>query len=292
MGGTSYSKRSSNVSHSPQRRETHGEMSAESAALLLKYGESLYLHAVSQSNVIGKSEDAEAEEPSEAGPSSSAAPGQQSNLIQLSDDEDEGDGEDDNDNKEGGEPDEESPDDDDFGAAWEVVDLAKVIYQKMEGDDNKLNLADAHMLLGDIALELETFEDAASEYNSSLEVKKQILNPNSRILAEAHFKLAISYELMPGHVKRDDALVHVKAAKEVLEGRLVDLKKRVEGAAPVEESGKDDKPALRERVERLSVEDANKQIADIGELIGDLTEKVCYVTCVFSYLTSTIGRRT
>ncbi|TIA89905.1 hypothetical protein E3P99_01800, partial [Wallemia hederae] len=260
-------------------REKHGEMSSESAALLLKYGESLYLHAVSQSNVIGKGEDAEddgaaaAAEPS--APSGSGATGQQqqSNLIQLSDDEDEEGDDGEPDGGEGGEE-EGAPDDDDFGAAWEVADLAKVIYQKMDGDDNKLALADAHMLLGDIALELETFEDAATEYNSSLNVKKDILTPQSRILAEAHFKLAISYELIPGHVKRDEALVHVKAAKEVLEGRLDALKKRVEANSPVEEAGQADKPALRERVERLSVDDANKQITDIGELIGDLTEKI------------------
>ncbi|TIB67760.1 hypothetical protein E3Q08_04142 [Wallemia mellicola] len=242
-------------------------MSVESAGLLLKYGESLYLHAVSQSHVIGKSgDDAQEEAPASAEPSGSNT--QQSGLIQLSDDEDDDDEEAPNDEQEG------QDDDDDFGAAWEVADLAKVIYQKLEGDDNKLSLADSHMLLGDIALELETFDEAAAEYKNSLDIKQSILNEHSRVLAEAHFKLAISYELVPGHKKREDALVHVKQAKDVLQGRLDDLKKRVESGAPVEEAKEGDTPAIRERVERLAVDDANKHIQDISELIQDLTLKI------------------
>ncbi|TIC19761.1 hypothetical protein E3Q12_04120 [Wallemia mellicola] len=242
-------------------------MSVESAGLLLKYGESLYLHAVSQSHVIGKSgDDAQEEAPASAEPSGSNT--QQSGLIQLSDDEDDDDEEAPNDEQGG------QDDDDDFGAAWEVADLAKVIYQKLEGDDNKLSLADSHMLLGDIALELETFDEAAAEYKNSLDIKQSILNEHSRVLAEAHFKLAISYELVPGHKKREDALVHVKQAKDVLQGRLDDLKKRVESGAPVEEAKEGDTPAIRERVERLAVDDANKHIQDISELIQDLTLKI------------------
>lgn len=249
-------------------------MSVESAGLLLKYGESLYLHAVSQSHVIGKSgDDAQEEAPASAEPSGSNT--QQSGLIQLSDDEDDDDEEAPNDEQEG------QDDDDDFGAAWEVADLAKVIYQKLEGDDNKLSLADSHMLLGDIALELETFDEAAAEYKNSLDIKQSILNEHSRVLAEAHFKLAISYELVPGHKKREDALVHVKQAKDVLQGRLDDLKKRVESGAPVEEAKEGDTPAIRERVERLAVDDANKHIQDISELIQDLTLKVCIFSPTF-----------
>ncbi|EOR01171.1 hypothetical protein E3P92_01752 [Wallemia ichthyophaga] len=275
-------------------RDTHGELSVESAALLLKYAESLYLHAVSQSDVIGKSDEAgdtadtadaanaahTAHTPSTSN-ASTANTANTDNLIQLSDDDDDDDNDDqgDDDNQPEQDPDHSNEDtpDDDFGAAWEVADLAKVIYQKLDGDNNKLCLADAHMLLGDIALELETFEAAALEYSSSLEIKKLILNPTSRVLAEAHFKLAISYELVPGHVRRDTALVHVQDAKEVLDGRLGELKKRVESGAPVEVSGENennDKPALRERVERLSIEDATKEIKDIEELIGDLREKI------------------
>ena len=71
------------------------------------------------------------------------------NLIKS---EDEDEDEDDN----GNENEDENEDDveDDFGNAWEVTDLAKVIFSKQDDFDSKFKLADCHLLLGDIALEL------------------------------------------------------------------------------------------------------------------------------------------
>lgn len=44
---------------------------------------------------------------------------------------------------------------DDFNAAWEVLDLARAIYdkQKEEDEEVKLKLADTYITLGDISLE-------------------------------------------------------------------------------------------------------------------------------------------
>lgn len=63
------------------------------------------------------------------------------------DDEDEdGEGEG---NDEDGEP------EDDFNAAWEVLDLARAIYQKQSADDEEvaLKLADTYIALGDVSME-------------------------------------------------------------------------------------------------------------------------------------------
>lgn len=47
---------------------------------------------------------------------------------------------------------------DDFNAAWEVLDLARAIYDKGKDDDDevKLKLADTYITLGDISLETGT----------------------------------------------------------------------------------------------------------------------------------------
>lgn len=52
----------------------------------------------------------------------------------------------------GGEP------EDDFNAAWEVLDLARAIYEKQKDEDDeiKLKLADTYITLGDISLETGT----------------------------------------------------------------------------------------------------------------------------------------
>jgi len=53
------------------------------------------------------------------------------------------------------EEDSEAEPEDDFNAAWEVLDLARAIFEKQkdESDKAKLKLADTYMCLGDVSLE-------------------------------------------------------------------------------------------------------------------------------------------
>lgn len=55
------------------------------------------------------------------------------------------------------EEEEEDEPEDDFNAAWEVLDLARAIYDKQvqqDGDDEvRLKLADTYIALGDVSLE-------------------------------------------------------------------------------------------------------------------------------------------
>jgi HAT1-interacting factor 1 len=55
---------------------------------------------------------------------------------------------------EGADEDEAEPEDD-FNAAWEVLDLARAIYEKQMDGDNEMQLkvADTFIMLGDISLE-------------------------------------------------------------------------------------------------------------------------------------------
>ena len=58
-----------------------------------------------------------------------------------------------------GEGEDEAEPEDDFNAAWEVLDLARSIYEKhMVGDDEvRLKVADTFITLGDISLETGAF---------------------------------------------------------------------------------------------------------------------------------------
>lgn len=42
---------------------------------------------------------------------------------------------------------------DDFEAAWDILDLARTTYDTMQGDESQLKLAATYMALGDISLE-------------------------------------------------------------------------------------------------------------------------------------------
>ena len=56
------------------------------------------------------------------------------------------------------EEDDEAEPEDDYNAAWEVLDLARAIYEKQqdESDEVKLKLADVFITLGDVSLETGT----------------------------------------------------------------------------------------------------------------------------------------
>jgi HAT1-interacting factor 1 len=79
-------------------------------------------------------------------------PEEELNLATLPDDEEQEDEDEGAEEEEQG--DEESPEDD-FNAAWEVLDLARVIYEKRQDEDDeiKLKLADTYLALGDVSLE-------------------------------------------------------------------------------------------------------------------------------------------
>jgi HAT1-interacting factor 1 len=61
------------------------------------------------------------------------------------------DEEDDEEEEEDGEDGE--PADDDFETAWDILDVARVIFEKSEDKDTQLKLADVHLCLGDVSLE-------------------------------------------------------------------------------------------------------------------------------------------
>ena len=62
---------------------------------------------------------------------------------------------------EGSEEEEEGEPEDDFNAAWEVLDLARAIYDKQKDENNdeevRLKLADTYIALGDVSLETGLF---------------------------------------------------------------------------------------------------------------------------------------
>ena len=60
--------------------------------------------------------------------------------------------------QDGEEADEGEPEDD-FNAAWEVLDLARALYEKRKDEDDevKLKLADTYIALGDVSLETGKF---------------------------------------------------------------------------------------------------------------------------------------
>jgi nuclear autoantigenic sperm protein len=70
--------------------------------------------------------------------------------------------------------------------AWEVLKLAKNVYQRQLNykEGVHLNLAETVQKLGEIYIEWENFEEALNELNFCLQIRQQQLAPDNRLIAE------------------------------------------------------------------------------------------------------------
>ena len=149
------------------------------------------------------------------------------------------------------EEEEDGEPEDDFNAAWEVLDLARAIYDKQKDENNdeevRLKLADTYIALGDVSLETglfffflfnnpfdyflaEKFDQAITDYEVGLELKIGLLPTSSRHIAEAHYKLSMVLDLTSGRLS--DAIIHVQKALESVESRLAELRDGLAGQLP------------------------------------------------------------
>ncbi|TFK39924.1 hypothetical protein BDQ12DRAFT_681476 [Crucibulum laeve] len=276
--------------------QQYGDSAPETADLYFSYGKALLENAVTQSSVLGKEQQAD-EGQEEDSRASGSGPGFAGPILSFSGDiEDEGDdravdlfAQDDQEDEQ--ESDNEAGDDaepeDDFNAAWEVLDLARAIYDKQaqETDDEevKLKLADTYIALGDVSLETEKFDQAITDYEEGLKLKVDLLPTSSRQIAEAHYKLSMVLDLTSGRLS--DAIVHAEKALESVERRLAELRDGLSGqlpSAPVEAKsdakGKGKASLTRlvrdDLVQNMSKSQIENEVKELTGLREDLALKV------------------
>ncbi|KAI9433529.1 hypothetical protein H4582DRAFT_1882732 [Lactarius indigo] len=283
--------------------KTHAEDAPEMADVYFAYGKALLENAIVQNSVLGKEQQqqqdgATAEEPaangnkilSFSGDAEEEEEGEEEDpavdLFAKPDTDAEGEGEDD-----AGEGEDDAEPEDDFNAAWEVLDLARAIYEKrMDGDEAvRLKVADTFIMLGDISLETEKFEQAITDYSAGLALKTELLPLSSRQLAEAHYKLSIALDLTAGRLA--DAIHHAQRALESIEARLDELRAGLAGTLaplpePTPENDNDDAKgkgkgrsrqsalAPDEQVQNWSKTQIEAEVKELGELKQDLALKV------------------
>lgn len=203
--------------------ELNGEMAPENAELLFYYGRALYKVAIAKSDVLGgkvaqeekKKPKAQKAAKKEAGTSSGAEKDADKTAakpyFQLTGDENwtdsEDEGEDDGDQQE--------EEQDDFADAYEVFEIARVLYSKQlealdasESSDKgkgkaelspearalKEKLADCHGFLVEISLENERFHDAVTDARSAVTLQEELHPIEHENVTEAHYSLSLALE--------------------------------------------------------------------------------------------------
>ncbi|KAF9906417.1 hypothetical protein EC991_000664 [Linnemannia zychae] len=252
--------------------QVYGETNTKCADTLFMYGKALLEHAIQQSSVLGGVTEKKSNKELEAvvaaatggtvsgGSSSSSAPSNP-RFVFEGDDDDDDDEEDGEDGQEGGAGEGEGEDQDDFAVAWDVLDLARVLFHRMGTEEALLKLGDVHIALGDVSLESENFEQAVNDYREAITIKEARLEPDDRQLAEAHYKLALALEYSPA----ESALAqeHIHKASNVLKDRI----QKLNGLLA---SGKGKARAIdaSENETKMAAE-----LVELHELVGEMEQK-------------------
>ena len=247
--------------------EINGEMAMENADLLYAYGKCLYFLAQQTSNVLGGDAAAaslkstkpkapkkkkangvpngenskpkleavseEAETPAlvdvvkeeDVKPDTEAAQ-EDKPLFQISGDTEDWD---ESDEEEEEEAEGDGEEQDDFTDAFEMLDIARVLYLRKLDDSEqkhleesdkgkyvssidqtadvkqiKTRIADIHDLQAEVSLEGEKYQAAVDDLQKCLALQEELQPPESSLLAECHFKLSLALEFSSQSQKRDE----------------------------------------------------------------------------------------
>ncbi|EAQ85844.1 hypothetical protein CHGG_07097 [Chaetomium globosum CBS 148.51] len=312
--------------------EMNGEMNPENAEILFLYGRALFKVGQSNSDVLGGKapETKKQPKPAKAATSkngSAAAtasktsgaveavddaaaqgaanqeneepkPEQKKALFQFQGDENFTDSEEEE--AEEGEGEEEEEEEDDLAVAFEILDLARLLFNKRledlqaedeahqgkgkevaePGNDSaavkhiKERLGDTHDLLAEISLENERYPNAITDSRASLKYKEELYPFESEIIAEAHFKLSLALEFASATKASDDTTGGG-------EGEHIDQGLRDEAASALEAAINSTKLKLQNKEVELTTlhnpddnEATRRQIADVKEILADMEQRL------------------
>jgi len=267
----------------------NGEMAPENAELLYLYGRCLYKVGVSKSAVLGGQAVSEKTNIKKLDQDKDTLKPVGESVVQIDVEEEEEE-----------EEEEEAEEDD--------LDMARVLFEKQleaqksvvsdESGDSKgkgsasqemspqvrhliERLADTHDWQAEIALENERFDDAADESRSMLKYRQQIYSEDSRLVSEAHFKLALALEFTfftaVREAKEAEAmqLGQSKENKDTLDPKV--LHEAIEELVRAIQSCESRLEKDVAKSSELSGDDAKKNEADITdqkEIIHDMLAKV------------------
>ncbi|CDM29215.1 hypothetical protein DTO013E5_5917 [Penicillium roqueforti] len=306
--------------------ELNGELSPENADLLYAYGKSLYNVAVSKSDVLGskvageqqpQSGKASSTNISSAGSKSTSdslvqdaitnsmaekssstkragrepEPTSSKPFFQFTGDENFVDSEDED--EEPADQAEDDEEDDDFANAFEVLDLARVLYLKKlsaaeENDEGKgksttmstdtkhikERIADTHDLQAEISLEAERFREAVSDLRTVLELRNSLYPLEDPSVAECHYKLSLALEFASAQQggeedNNDKPKVDEEMRKEAatqMEYAITSCKVRMaqeEKKLEAEKDGDEDKATATKR-----------KIANVKEIVTEMEQRL------------------
>ncbi|KAE8293789.1 Protein HGV2 [Larimichthys crocea] len=104
--------------------------------------------------------------------------------------------------------------------AWEMLEVAKVIYKRRQGKEDQLMAAQTYLKLGEVSAESGNYPQALEDFQECLSLQLKHLLPHSRLLAETHYHVATTLCYMAQY---SQAIQHYNSSIQVIETRLAML---------------------------------------------------------------------
>ncbi|XP_023859848.1 histone-binding protein N1/N2 isoform X5 [Salvelinus sp. IW2-2015] len=227
--------------------ERYGDTADECGEAFFLCGKSLLELARMENTVLGDALEGVPEESSEEGEKQENSKFESADNL-ADDDEDEG---------EGTAEDEESEEEvGNLQLAWEMLEVAKVIYRRKENEADQLMAAQAYLKLGEVGAESGNYPAAVEDFQDCLALQLKHLPPHSRLLAETHYQLGMTY-CYTGQYSH--AIQHYSSSVKVIEGRLAMLQEVLDKG----ENGAEGKTELEEL--KLLLPDIAEKVEDAKE---------------------------
>ncbi|KFQ24837.1 Nuclear autoantigenic sperm protein, partial [Mesitornis unicolor] len=152
--------------------------------------------------------------------------------------------------------------------AWDMLELAKVIYKRQETKEAQLHAAQAHLKLGEVSIESENYTQAIEEFQACLALQQKYLEAHDRLLAESHYQLALAYHY---NSQFDEAVLQFGKSVEVIDKRLAMLTERIKAAengSPEDEKEIEELkgllPEIKEKIEDSKESQKSARVAELA----------------------------
>ncbi|XP_035592671.1 nuclear autoantigenic sperm protein-like isoform X4 [Oncorhynchus keta] len=142
--------------------------------------------------------------------------------------------------------------------AWEMLEVAKVIYKRKENKEDQLMAAQAYLKLGEVGAESGNYSAAVEDFQDCLSLQLKHLPPHSRLVAETHYQLGMTYCITGQY---SQAIQHYSSSVKVIESRLAMLQEVIDKA-----EGED---GAKEKIE---LEDLKQLLPEVAEKVEDAKE--------------------
>merc|ERR1712096_587095 len=159
--------------------------------------------------------------------------------------------------------------------AWEMLELAKVVYTKqIESAENAETgvvekLCSTILLLGETSMENENYSQAVEDIQLCLK-KQDCLPKDSRIVAETHYQLGVAQGFNSQFAEAEESL---NCAIKIIKERIKNIKEAVK--SPKKSPSKEEKKDIAE-LEAL-VPEIEEKIADTKDMKKEAKAKVSEV---------------